>query len=86
MSINELLIKYGLKYNPTLPAIPDEDIWSPPGFDTFFFRLENIILDGGFTMITGEPGIGKSKTLQLLSFRLRQIGDIVVGIMERPSR
>ena len=85
MSINELLAKYGFKYNPTLPAIPDEDIWEPPGFDPFFFRLENIILDGGFAMITGEPGNGKSKALQLLSFRLSQIGDIVVGVMERPQ-
>jgi len=85
MSTNKLLTKYGLKYNPTLPAIPDEDIWTPPGFDGFFFRLENIVLDGGFAMITGEPGIGKSKTLQLLSSRLRQIGDIAVGVMERPQ-
>jgi len=85
MSKNKLLAQYGLKYNPFLPAIPDEDLWTPTGFDMFFFRLENIVLDGGFAMITGEPGLGKSKILQLLSARLRQIGDLVVGVMERPQ-
>jgi len=85
MSKNKLLAQYGLKYNPFLPAIPDEDLWTPPDFDSFFFRLENIVLDGGFAMITGEPGLGKSKTLQLLFSKLRQIGDVVVGVMERPQ-
>ena len=85
MSPNKLLAKYGLKYNPFLPAISDTDIWTPPDFDRFFFRLENIVLDGGFAMITGDPGLGKSKALQLLSSKLRQIGDVVVGVMERPQ-
>jgi type II secretory pathway predicted ATPase ExeA len=84
MSKNKLT-HYGLKYNPFLPAIPDADIWTPPDFDRFFFRLENIVLDGGFAMITGESGLGKSKALQLLSSKLRQIGDVVVGVMERPQ-
>jgi type II secretory pathway predicted ATPase ExeA len=85
LSPNKLLAQYGLKFNPFLPAIPDTDIWAPPAFDAFFFRLENIVLDGGFAMITGEPGLGKSKALQLLSSKLRQIGDVAVGVMERPQ-
>jgi len=85
MSPNKLLALYGLKFNPFLPAVPDADIWAPPDFDRFFFRLENIVLDGGFAMITGEPGLGKSKTLQLLSSKLKQIGDVSVGVMERPQ-
>lgn len=85
MSKNRLQSQFGLKYNPFLPAIPDADIWPPPGFDRFFFQVENIVLDGGFAMITGEPGLGKSKTLQLLSSKLKQIGDVVVGVIERPQ-
>ncbi len=85
MTVNRLLAAYGLKYNPFLPAVPDDDIWAPPGFDPFFFRLENIVLDGGFAMITGEPGLGKSKVLQLLASKLRLVGDVVVGVMERPQ-
>jgi len=85
MSRNKLQAQYGLKYNPFLPAIPDDDLWQPPEFDIFYYRLENIVLDGGFAMITGESGLGKSKALHLLASNLRQAGDIAVGVMERPQ-
>jgi len=85
MSRNKLQAQYGLKYNPFLPSIPDDDLWQPTGFDLFYYRLENIVLDGGFAMITGESGLGKSKALNLLASNLRQTGDIAVGVMERPQ-
>ena len=85
MSDKDLLALYGLKYNPFLPAIPTDDLWTPPRVESFFFRVENLVMDGGFALISGDPGLGKSKILQLLSGRLEQIGDIVVGVMERPQ-
>lgn len=85
MNDHDLLALYGLKYNPFLRAIPVDDLWQPPGADSFFFRVENLVLDGGFALIEGEPGLGKSKLLQLLAGRLDQIGDVVVGVMERPQ-
>jgi type II secretory pathway predicted ATPase ExeA len=85
MSDKDLLALYGLKYNPFLPAIPTEDLWTPPGVESFFFRVENLVMDGGFAVISGDPGLGKSKALQLLAGRLEQIGDVVVGVMERPQ-
>lgn len=85
MSRNKLQARYGLKYNPFLPGIPDDDLWQPTGFDMFYYRVENIVLDGGFAMISGESGMGKSKALHLLASSLRQTGDIVVGVMERPQ-
>lgn len=85
MSDPKLLAQYGLKFNPFLPAIPAEDLWHPPGADSFFFRVETLVMDGGFALIGGDPGLGKSKTLQLLAGRLEQIGEVVVGVMERPQ-
>jgi type II secretory pathway predicted ATPase ExeA len=85
MSNRDLLALYGLKYNPFLPAIPTEDLWTPPGVESFFFRVETLVMDGGFALISGDPGLGKSKVLQLLAARLEQIGDVVVGVMERPQ-
>lgn len=76
---------YGLKYNPFLPAIPVEDLWRPPGVDTFFFRVETLLIDGGFALLTGDPGLGKSKVSQLLAHRLAQLRDVVIGVMERPQ-
>lgn len=85
MSEHKLLAQYGLKYNPFLPAIPTEDLWEPGFASSFFYRVETLVLDGGFALLTGEPGLGKSKILQLLSHRLDALGDVVVGVMERPQ-
>ena len=85
MNDKKLLALYGLKWNPFLPDIPTEDLWPPPGMDSFFFRVENLVMDGGFALICGEPGLGKSKNLQMLAHRLNRMGDVVVGVMERPQ-
>ena len=85
MNDKKLLALYGLKWNPFLPNIPIEALWPPPGIDNFFFRIENLVMDGGFALICGEPGLGKSKNFQLLSSRLNCLGDVIVGVMERPQ-
>lgn len=76
---------YGLKYNPFLPALPVEAIWPLPGAETFAKRVETLVNQGGFALISGEPGQGKSKTLHWLAKRLAVIPDIAVGVMERPQ-
>ena len=85
MNDKKLLALYGLKWNPFLPNIPVEDLWPPPDIESFFFRVESLVMDGGFALICGEPGLGKSKILQILAHRLNRIGDVVVGVMERPQ-
>ncbi len=85
MNNKKLLALYGLKWNPFLPDIPTEGLWQPPHIEAFLFRLENLVMDGGFALISGEPGLGKSKLLQLVSNRLSQIEDVTVGVMERPQ-
>ncbi|MCP4296369.1 MAG: ATP-binding protein, partial [Proteobacteria bacterium] len=85
MNNKKLLALYGLKWNPFLPDIPTEALWHPPHVEEFLFRLENLVMDGGFALISGEPGLGKSKLLQLVSNRLNRIEDVTVGVMERPQ-
>lgn len=85
MNNKRLLALYGLKYNPFLPAVPVESLWSPPEMDAFLFRVENLVMEGGFALICGEPGLGKSKTLQLMAHRLGRLDSVVVGVMERPQ-
>jgi len=63
MNNKQLLALYGLKYNPFLPDIPPQALWPPPRIDIFSFRLENLVTDGGFELICGEPGLGKSKVI-----------------------
>lgn len=76
---------FGLKYNPFLPNIPAEDLWTPPGGEMFLFRVETLVMDGGFALISGEPGMGKSKLLHRLATHLAQIDGVVVGTIQRPQ-
>lgn len=76
---------YGLKYNPFLPALPPEALWVLPEAESFAHRVQGLIAQGGFAIITGDPGLGKSKTLQWIAQRLGRMPDLVVGVMERPQ-
>ncbi len=81
----QLLAYYGLKWNPFLPNIPVESLWQTSQMGSFIFRLENIAMDGGFALITGEPGLGKSKMLQIIAHQFNRIDEVIVGVMERPQ-
>lgn len=76
---------YGLKYNPFLPNLPIEALWVLPDAEIFAHRVQAMISQGGFALITGDPGHGKSKTLQWIAQRLSRMPDITVGVMERPQ-
>jgi type II secretory pathway predicted ATPase ExeA len=53
--------------------------------DVFCGRVERTVGDGGFVMVTGDPGSGKSVALRLLSERLRGLRDVVVGTVDHPQ-
>lgn len=76
---------YGLKFHPFRPDVPVEALHKTPAIDAFLRRVEYAIADGGFALITGDPGSGKSVALRLLSHRLRQIPDLSVGTIEHPQ-
>jgi len=85
MNDKQLLAYYGLKWNPFLPGIPVEALWHPPQMNSFIFRLENMTMNGGFALISGEPGLGKSKTLQIIAHKFSKLDEVIVGVMERPQ-
>jgi len=85
MSSRKINSLYGLKWNPFLPNIPAEALWRTPETEHFLFRFENLVMDGGFALITGDPGLGKSKCLHLLAQQLSKLEDVTVGVMERPQ-
>ncbi len=76
---------YGLKFHPFRPDVPLEALYTTPAVDSFIRRVEAGITDGGFVMITGEPGTGKSVALRLLADRLRRLPDVLVGTVEHPQ-
>jgi len=81
----QLLAYYGLKWNPFLPDIPVESLWHAPQIESFIYRLENMAMNGGFALISGDPGLGKSKTLQIIANQFNQLDEVIVGVMERPQ-
>lgn len=80
----KLLSLYGLKYNPFRPDTPTDAPFVTPVVDAFWRRVEFGLADGGFAMIAGDPGSGKSVVLRVLEHRLRKRPDLVVATLERP--
>ena len=76
---------YGLKFHPFRPDVPVAALCTTPVVDAFLRRVELGIADGGFVMITGDPGTGKSVALRLLAERLRGLPDVLVGTLEHPQ-
>ena len=82
----KLLALYGLKWNPFAPELPTEAIYVPPRIENFCWRIEHAqIREGGFAMIHGDPGTGKSVTLRLLADRLARLPDMTVGAINHPQ-
>jgi len=82
----KLLALYGLKWNPFAPELPIEAIYVPPRIENFYWRIEHAqIREGGFAMIHGDPGTGKSVALRLLADRLGRLPDVTVGAINHPQ-
>ena len=57
----KLLALYGLKWNPFSPELPTEALTVTPRVEHFYWRIEqNLIQEGGFALVTGDPGTGKT--------------------------
>jgi type II secretory pathway predicted ATPase ExeA len=85
MDVRKLSALYGLKWNPFLEDIPVEALCKTPRIDHFAWRVEDLVMHGGFALITGDVGAGKSSVLRLLADRLSGLRDVVVGEVQRPQ-
>ena len=85
MNRRKFLALYGLKWYPFAQEVPSEALWVSKKTEHFIWRMEQQVLQGGFALITGEPGTGKSVALRLLAERLDGIRDVNVGVLSRPQ-
>jgi general secretion pathway protein A len=76
---------YGLKWNPFTEDVPVNALLTTPRLEHFFWRVENLVRDGGFALLSGEPGMGKSTAMRMLADRLSKMRDVVVGVIQRPQ-
>jgi type II secretory pathway predicted ATPase ExeA len=80
----KLLSLFGLKWNPFSPDVPADALLVAPRIESFCWRVENLAREGGFALITGAAGIGKSSALRLLVERLGALREVKIGVMARP--
>ena len=77
---------YGLKWNPFAPSLPIEALHATPALERFAWRIEHGLLpEGGFALLTGDPGTGKSVALRLLADRLAARPELRVGALAHPQ-
>jgi general secretion pathway protein A len=81
----KLLAPYGLKFNPFAQEIPIEALLPTARVESFGLRLERQASEGGFALVMGPPGSGKSSVLRLLEKRLSALPDVTVGTLTRPQ-
>ena len=82
----KLLQLFGLKYNPFSPELPLEAVRLTPAVESFLWKIEQTLArEGGFALLVGEAGTGKSVTLRLLAERLSNQPELTVGAVSRPQ-
>lgn len=77
--------RFGMKWNPFDGETPPESLWSHDEIDDFILRVQQISRIGGFALITGTPGRGKSAVLRMLKHQLSSGHKIQVSELCRPQ-
>ena len=75
----------GLKWNPFTQDIPYEGIVIPDSTRKYIWKIENLVMEGGFAVICGDPGTGKSILLRTIEEHLKSLREVSVGILSRPQ-
>ena len=81
----KLLALYGVKWNPFSPEVPVEALQRTPRIESFCWRVQQLVGEGGFALLTGGVGTGKSATLRVLAEQLSAVRDVQVGALSRPQ-
>jgi type II secretory pathway predicted ATPase ExeA len=85
VTTSTLLSLYALKWNPFSPGLPVEGLLASSRTETFARRCMTYLRDGGFAMVTGAPGAGKSVTMRVIDDRLSRMRDVVVRSVTHPQ-
>ncbi len=82
---NQHLSLYGLKWNPFSPEAPVDSFLCTPPIDAFSWRVEQLAREGGFALVLGDPGVGKSVALRMLVQRFANLHEVKVNTLTRPQ-
>ena len=70
---------------PVRGRVPVEALYVGARLESFCWRIEQLVGEGGFALVTGLPGVGKSVTLRVLAERLSAQRDVQLGVLSRPQ-
>ena len=85
MNSKKLLSLWGLKWNPFSPELPSEGLLVTAKIENFAWRIEQLVQEGGFALVWGESGSGKSVAIRIVAERLSTLRDVAVGVLQRPQ-
>jgi type II secretory pathway predicted ATPase ExeA len=85
MHPKDLKSVFGLKFNPFISELPLSAIYRSSRVKSLLWDMENLVMDGGFAMISGVTGLGKSSLMRVVENHLSEIPDVVVGELKRPQ-
>jgi type II secretory pathway predicted ATPase ExeA len=85
MSLKKTLAGHALKHNPFGTEVPVEALLETPALQNFCWRVSHLAREGGFALLGGDSGMGKSAGLRILEDRLGQQRDLVVRVLTRPQ-
>jgi len=82
----QLSALFGLKWHPFCSEVPTSALQLSPRAENFCWRIEHALTrEGGFAMIHGEPGTGKSVVMRHLAERLARQSELTVGSISHPQ-
>jgi general secretion pathway protein A len=85
LPLDKRLARFSLACNPFTPATPPSACHLTPEMLHFLNRCQHLVAQGGFAMVTGDSGTGKSALLRCLYARLRERDELALGVLSRPQ-
>lgn len=76
---------WGLKWNPFTPDVPVEALFPTPRVERLLARVDGLVENGGFALIVGDHGSGKSAVMRLIAQRLDAVREARVVEVSRPQ-
>ena len=83
--LNQFKSFFGLTWNPFLSEVPTDALYEEDQVSQFCWGVEQLVIDGGYALVHGDPGTGKSVVMRRLQARLGQLPELCVRTLQRPQ-
>lgn len=85
MPLDKRLARFGLTANPFAPATAPAACHLTAEMRHFLDRCQRLVSQGGFALVSGDSGTGKSALLRCLHAQLQPREELVLGVISRPQ-